>query len=124
MAQHTVVTLLDDLDGGEAAQTVSFAVDGTAYDIDLSTANAEAFQTPVAPYVSGARRAGRPPAGTSGAGRRRSGAAPARTDREQNAAVRDWASAQGIKVSARGRIPADVLDRYQTEAGRKPAFSG
>ena len=40
MAQKVEVHLEDDLDGGPADDTVTFALDGKDYEIDLSTANA------------------------------------------------------------------------------------
>ena len=36
-------------------------------------------------------------------------------DREQNQAIRDWARKRGMKVSDRGRIPAEVLEAYHKE---------
>jgi hypothetical protein len=56
----------------------------------------------------------------SGGVRRRSAAAavpPRRPsiDREQNQAIRDWARKRGMKVSDRGRIPAEVLEAYHQE---------
>ena len=41
MAQRVLVTLADDLDGGEAAETIAFGVDGQWYEIDLSSQNAD-----------------------------------------------------------------------------------
>lgn len=113
MAQKVTVSLIDDLDGDRADETVEFGLDGKNYEIDLSDANAEKLREALASYVAAARRPG---------GRRRSGgnapAAAARRpsiDREQNQAIRDWARKRGMKVSDRGRIPADVLDAYHQE---------
>jgi hypothetical protein len=64
MAQHVSVQLVDDLDGSAADLTVSFALDGQQYEIDLSTGNGERLRAALEPYVAGARRAGRPVAGT------------------------------------------------------------
>ena len=44
MAQKVTVELEDDLDGGPADETVRFGVDGSEYEIDLSTKNAAAFR--------------------------------------------------------------------------------
>ena len=41
MAQKVMVTLVDDLDGSEAGETVEFGLDGAFYEIDLSEGNAE-----------------------------------------------------------------------------------
>ena len=40
--------------------------------------------------------------------------APARVDAR---AVREWAQEQGIAVSARGRVPSDVVEKYQAAVG-------
>ena len=116
MAQKVTVSLIDDLDGDKADETVEFGLDGKSYEIDLSTSNADKLRDTLASYVAAARRPG---------GRRRSGggAAAAATaaarrpsvDREQNQAIRDWARKRGMKVSDRGRIPADVLEAYHQE---------
>ena len=109
MAKQTTVTLIDDLDGSEADEQVEFAIDGKAYEIDLSTSNGSRLRDALAPFVSAARRTGgRRGASASGT------SAPARpgTDREQNQAIREWAQQQGMKISERGRIPSDVLEAY------------
>jgi hypothetical protein len=111
MAQQTIVTLVDDLDGSEADQTVEFSLDGVSYEIDLSEPNAAKLRDALAGYVSHARRTG---------GRRRGAGRPAGVarpgvDREQNAAIREWARKRGMKVSDRGRIPAEVLEAYHRD---------
>ena len=107
MAKKTTVTLVDDLDGGPADESVEFSVDGKSYEIDLSSNNVGKLRSALAPYVSAARRSG---------GRRSSsgGSAPGRSasDREQNHAIREWAVAEGMKISERGRIPSNVLEAY------------
>lgn len=108
MATQTTVTLVDDLDGGEADEQVQFMVDGKSYEIDLSSSNSKKLRDALAPFVMVARRTG---------GRRRSGTtstmARPTTDREQNQAIREWAQQRGMQVSERGRIPASVLDAYE-----------
>ena len=112
MAQIREIRLVDDLDGEVADETVEFGVDGKNYEIDLSTANAKKLRDALAEFVAAARRAG---------GRRRGGGAPAAAprmpsiDREQNQAIREWARKRGMKVSDRGRIPAEVLEAYHKE---------
>jgi len=59
MAQTVIVQLTDDIDGGDADVTISFALNGKSYEIDLSTKNAEKLREAFAPYVDKARRAGR-----------------------------------------------------------------
>jgi hypothetical protein len=108
MAQRMEVQFIDDLDGGPADTTVIFAIDGTAYEIDLSAVHAAEFRTALEPFVAVARRA-------SG-GSRRVGRS-ARAARPSPSAVREWARAEGIKVSDRGRVPAELVVRFQ-EANR------
>jgi len=110
MAQKTIVQLIDDLDQGAAEETVSFALDGTSYEIDLSAKNAAKLRDALAVYVANARRGGR--AAASSAPRRgRSG----RGDREQTQAIREWARKNGFKVGEKGRIPGNVLEAYHAK---------
>jgi Lsr2 len=104
MAQKVTVELQDDLDGGPADETVQFGIGGTAYEIDLSKKNAAAFRRKVAPYIEHARKAGR-------GLRRRPGRTAA--SREHSGDIRAWAKDQGIAVSDRGRIPANVVAQYE-----------
>lgn len=104
MAKKTVVTLVDDIDGSDAAETVSFAIDGTSYEIDLSADNAAAFRAALQPYVDAGRRTPR-----RGGRRGASTAASSATSKE----IRAWAEANGIEVPSRGRIPATVQERYR-----------
>jgi hypothetical protein len=109
MARQTTITLVDDLDGGEADEQVEFSVDGRSYEIDLSAVNAGRLREALAPFISAARRAG---AGRSAS----TAAAPSRpsSSRAQNQAIREWAIAQGMTVSERGRIPTNVLTAYHS----------
>jgi len=111
MAQKVTVTLVDDLDGGIAEETVEFGIDGVSYEIDLSGGNAGKLRESLADFVSNARKAGGRRRG-SGGSRRAAGGGRASVDREQNAAIREWARKNGYNVSDRGRIPAEVLDAY------------
>ena len=104
MAQKITVILVDDLDGGPADETVRFALDGAAYEIDLSTKHAKALRRKLEPFISHARKAGQGP-------RRRAGRNAA--SRERSDGIRAWAKAHGIAVSDRGRIPASVAEQYQ-----------
>jgi hypothetical protein len=116
MAQKVQVLLVDDLDGGDATETVSFALDGTSYEIDLSAKNADELRDAFAKYVGAARRAGR--SGGSSGGRTTStrSRGSAAMDRDQAAAIRSWAKKQGLKVSDRGRIPASIIAQYNQSA--------
>jgi hypothetical protein len=116
MAQRTIVQLTDDIDGSEATDSVSFALDGVAYSIDLSDENQAALRDVLAPYVAVARKdSGRARRGTvthisSGRRARSTGDVDPKT-------VRAWAAENGIAISARGRIPADIVAQYQQVVG-------
>lgn len=110
MAQRHIVQLIDDLDGGEAVETVSFALDGTRYEIDLSEKNAAGLRDALALYVASARRVER----SGGSGRRRRSSS-AGSDREQTQAIRDWARRNGHQVGSKGRIPAGIVEAYHAQ---------
>ncbi|GAB2470829.1 histone-like nucleoid-structuring protein Lsr2 [Jatrophihabitans fulvus] len=114
MAQKTVVTLIDDLDNSKADETVSFSLDGASYEIDLSSSNAAELRDVMAKYVANARRAsGRGPR-TNGTGAVKRGR-PARGDREQTQAIREWARNHDYKVGEKGRIPAHIVEAYNAQ---------
>jgi hypothetical protein len=97
-----ITSLVDDLDQSEAAETLTFGLDGAAYEIDLSEQNAKKLRDALEPWVNKARKTG---------GRRTSG----RKDSSQvdNKAVRRWAEANGVELSKRGRIPQDVVSQFR-----------
>jgi hypothetical protein len=107
MAKKTevIVTVTDDLDGSKAERTVLFGWDGKSYEIDLSKRNAAALEKLLAPYIEAGRRVR-----ANGSSRRSSGSSAAKSD---TADVRAWAAENGFTVSARGRIPANVIDAYR-----------
>ena len=111
MAQKVLVSLVDDLDGSEADETVEFGLDGISYQIDLSAKNAEGLRDTLAKYVDKSRRSGgrKRAAKLGGAGR------TAAVDREQNQAIRAWARKNGFAVSDRGRIPTEVVEAYHKQ---------
>ena len=106
MAQKVQVLLVDDLDGGEATETVAFSLDGTMYEIDLSTENAGKLRKEFATYVDHARKAKR---WWRWRPRRRARTGPCR---ERSSEIRAWAKQRGYKVSERGRIPATIIQEY------------
>ncbi len=103
MAQRVEITLVDDIDGGKASETVTFSLDGVAYEIDLSDKNARKIRDDFANWTGHARRSG----GSRTA--RKRATATKRTDLGE---VREWARANGHSVSDRGRISAEVQDAY------------
>jgi hypothetical protein len=107
MAREVTLSLVDDIDGSQAVETVSFGLDGRVYDIDLSAVHATQLRDVLAAYVAAARR------GTGSTGRRRPpGLSRPIGDREQTVAIREWARANGQRVSDRGRISRSVLEAY------------
>jgi hypothetical protein len=108
MAQKVQVLLVDDISGAEAAETVSFSLDGVSYEIDLTAANAKKLRDDLATWVGHARRSG---------GRKNSRRATTTGRRGDLGAVREWARNNGHKVSDRGRISAGVLAAYDKANG-------
>ena len=110
MAQK--VMLIDDLDGSEGAETIKYSVDGKDYEIDLSEKNAERFRNALKEFVDASREVEQAPVLTfapARSGRRQSSGSSGRDDIAQ---IRAWAEAQGIDVSARGRIKKEIIEAY------------
>jgi hypothetical protein len=110
MAQKVSILLVDDIDGSEAVETVKFGLDGAQYEIDLGTKHADELRALAAPYIDKARR-------ITGPARR-----PARTrNTAANGAdpgrIREWAKENGFEVSDRGRVPGDVVAKYEAAVG-------
>lgn len=115
MAKQIIHKLVDDLDGGDADETVKFALDGVQYEIDLSNKNAEKLRELFAPYVAHGSKVGR--GGVVVGGRAARGRGGATADRAQNKAIRDWAKREGREISDRGRIPQEIVDEFHAKAG-------
>lgn len=103
MAQRISVVLEDDLDGSPADGTISFALDGRNYEIDLNNNNADRLRAAFRPFTAAGRRSKSRTARTG----------KSRTTVVDPVAVRKWAQSNGIAVSARGRISADVIERFK-----------
>jgi Lsr2 len=108
MAQKTFVQLVDDIDGGEATQTVKFGLDGTQYEIDLSDENANKLRAALDDFVANGRKLSR-----SGQPYRHVQVGPASRD------VRAWARAKGYDVPERGRVPREFVELYEKAQRRK-----
>lgn len=105
MVKRVQIILTDDLDDSVAAETVTFGLDGQTYEIDLSAENASTLRKTLAPYIERGRKARTRPRGTT---------TPVRRSSESTTnQVRAWAEAQGMPVSARGRISAKVREAYE-----------
>lgn len=104
MAQKVNIILVDDLDGSEASETVSFGLDGTTYEIDLTDEHAGELREALAPYLGHARKV---------TGSRRSSAKKTAASSGPSASeVRDWARDNGYEVPDRGRIPANIREAF------------
>jgi len=101
MATKTVVSVVDDIDSSESAETVTFTYEGVLYEIDLARKNRDALDAALSPFIEAARSTRR-----GGARRAKPGLG------EDSAAIRAWAADNGIAVSLRGRIPRNVRDQY------------
>jgi hypothetical protein len=115
VAQKIQTLFIDDIDGGAAEGTVRFALDGTDYEIDLNAKHSDELRSAIGKYVTharkvggSARRAGR------GAGRAGRGAGSSLNTTE----IRNWAREQGYDIKDRGRVPADLVAKYQAATGK------
>jgi len=109
VAQKVQVVFTDDIDGGEADETLQFALDGVSYEIDLSEANADALRAALGPYVLAGRRVG------GRVTRRPAGARPVRpaAERADLSDMRAWARDNGYEVSDRGRVSQAIKEAYE-----------
>ncbi|GAA2583626.1 Lsr2 family protein [Dactylosporangium fulvum] len=116
MARRVIHTLVDDLDGGSADESLTFELDGIRYEIDLSTANARLLRESLEPYVTVARKVGR--GGVAGTSRGRSYLPERdsrRVSRERNRAIREWGQRHGLDVADRGRMSHELVSQYEAE---------
>ncbi|WP_231511279.1 histone-like nucleoid-structuring protein Lsr2 [Arthrobacter sp. UNC362MFTsu5.1] len=105
MAKRVITTLEDDLDGSEANETITFSFDKTEYEIDLNEAHAGELRAALNKYTAAARR-------TSGRAKLAARQPRVQTSNNDTKAIRVWALENGFPVSTRGRIQADVMERY------------
>jgi hypothetical protein len=115
VAQKIQTLFIDDIDGGEAEGTVRFALDGAEYEIDLSAKHSEELRSALGRYVTHARKVG----GSA----RRAGRAAGRAAKSANGAlntteIRNWARENGYDIKDRGRVPADLVAKYQAATGK------
>jgi hypothetical protein len=128
MAQKVLVQFVDDLDGsvGEDVSTVSFALDGVSYEIDLREVNAAKLRDSLEDFVNSARRTG---------GRIKRGVTPAQApstpakatetrSKEQTKAIREWARKNGHDLADRGRIPASVIEAFEASHAKRSSRRG
>lgn len=124
MAGRIVRQLIDNIDKTEIpegkGERIEFSLRGPSYRIDLNDTNVAKLEKALAPYIESATKVGR------ATGRRHRTKKVSRTTSpprgEEIAQIRKWAATHGHKVSARGRMPAAVVEAYQTaQAGSAPA---
>ena len=105
MAKKVQVLLVDDVDKESSAdETVTFALDGVSYEIDLTTENAAKLRDSLAMWIGHAERTG---------GRRSAGRSPGRSGRRDVSQIRQWARENGYDISERGRISTEVQEAYE-----------
>lgn len=106
MSQKVEILLSDDLTGVDIpagkGETVTFALDGRTYEIDLATKNAGALRKALSPYISVGRRVR-----TSRGVKVKSTQVGADTR-----TIKEWARANGYEVNDRGRIPNDIRSAF------------
>lgn len=127
MAQKTVITLIDDLDGDiEADETVRFGLDSASYEIDLASKHATELRDSLKKFIAAARKAGKMPRSATPSRpaaapsytptpTKSGGRVPAKADPEQNKAVREWARKHGVVIGDRGRIPEQISTAYHAQ---------
>ncbi len=120
MVRKVETTLVDDMTGDAADETVSFSLDGIEYEIDLSENNAGVLRDIFVDYANAGRRVGKR---TAVSNSRPGLSATSRGNRERTAAIRSWAREAGRQVSDRGRISAEVAKAFE-DAHRGLAAAG
>jgi Lsr2 len=112
MARQQSVSLIDDIDdidGTKAVETVRFGLDGASYEIDLNRKHAGNLRKSLGEFVEHSRKAKPTP--------QHRNAKPKTNAMPMAGTVRSWATANGISVATRGRIPADLVEKYQHSLG-------
>ncbi len=114
MAKRVEIVVTDDLGGGEATQTVRFALDGRELEIDLTDENAIRLRKAFLPYIAAGRRSGGRGSGSLSSGMSRDRSSTSTGDLT---AVRAWARANGYEVADRGRVKGEILEAYLAAGG-------
>ena len=109
MAKKTVVEWVDDIDGTAASETVTFTIDGSRYEIDLSEKNAAKLRKAMGGWIEASRRSGN----------RKARGGQAKHDPSESTKARKWALETGLDVGPRGRLRSEVLDAYRSRTPEK-----
>jgi Lsr2 len=108
VAQKISVTFACDYDAREIPDgehlTRAFSLDGRDYEIDLCEKHSQKFDEVLERFREKARRV----TGRVGKPKRRTTA-----HRQRSADIRAWAKQNNMDVSDRGRIPANVIAKYE-----------
>jgi hypothetical protein len=118
MAKQTIVTVTDDLDGTEPAETVTFGLDGREYEIDLSDENTDKLHDALAPYIEAGRKAGSNGSSGVGHGRKPNKPEPGGRDavtKEEAQEIRAWVRTEGGHIGDRGRIPKKYVEAFRKD---------
>jgi len=110
VAKKTVVEWVDDIDGTAASETVTFTIDGSRYEIDLSEENAAKLRETMSGWIEASRRA---------SSRRSKSAPQPKNDSSESTKARKWAMDNGLDVGPRGRLRSEVIDAYRTRSSAK-----
>jgi hypothetical protein len=102
VASRVITLIIDDLDDSQADETIQFALDGTEFEIDLNETHAKELRSALDPYVKAGRKTGGRRA------RRRSGGSDGGDIKE----IREWARGEGMQISGRGRVSAEIREAY------------
>lgn len=102
MARKTRITLIDDIDGTEATESINFTINTNSYEIDLNDTNAAAFRAALQPYIDSAQH----------------NTKQTTTDSQT---IREWAAKNNIPVGPRGRIKQEIIDQYYTSLRKQAA---
>ena len=106
MAKEVLTVITDDIDGSKGAQTVTFALEGTEYTVDLGSKNLKKLRDALAPYIAAGDRVAR-----TRRSAKRSSASRSKTT-SSSSEIRAWARDNGMDVPSRGRIPQAVVEAW------------
>jgi hypothetical protein len=109
VAKKTIVEWVDDIDGTAADETVTFTLDGSRYEIDLSDENAAKLRETMSGWIDASRRSGQ----------RKARGTAVKQDPAESTKARKWASENGYDVGPRGRLRSEVLDAYRSRTPEK-----
>ncbi|PID98585.1 MAG: hypothetical protein CSA83_00490 [Actinomycetales bacterium] len=102
MALKITKSLVDDIDESPATGTVTFALNGVNYSIDLNEVHQAELEAAFQPYIAHATRV---------SGRR--AVKKSSESSSKTAEIREWAASEGLKIADRGRIPAEIIQAYE-----------